>query len=148
MDRELKFQRWPSSGQKWPRTTVGASATLTLYREKVRGWSMKNRSKCNFFRYSGQSNPRPTYGQRSFWPIMSVLTSKMNEKSWLRDGSPNIISRKGKGVVHEKSVKRQLLQIVLQMKPRNFIWIESLSSKDDRPQVKNGREQLWALQQP
>ena len=50
MDRELKFQRWPSSLQKWPSTTLVATETLSLYRENLRGWSMKNRSKCNFFR--------------------------------------------------------------------------------------------------
>ena len=104
------------------------------------GWSMKNRSKCNFFRYSGQSNPRPTYGQRSFWPNMTVLRSKMSEPFRGCDGGPVIIWRKGKGVVHEKSVKMQLLQIQMAIKPPTLIWTEIILAKYDRPQVKNERE--------
>ena len=109
---------------------------------------MKNRSKCNFFRYSGQSNLRPSYGQRSFWPNMTVLRSKMSENIPWCISDPVIIWRKGKGVVHEKSVKMQLLPILLQIKSPTLIWIESLSSKDDRPHFKNGRAQLVAHQQP
>ena len=51
-------------------------------------------------------------------------------------------------MVHEKSVKSQRLQILLQIKIRVSQWIESLSSKDDRPHFKNGRAQLVAHQQP
>ena len=137
MDKDHFGQIWTSSGQKWPRTTPGASATQSLYGEKVRGWSMKNRSKCNFFQYSGQSNLRPSYGQRSFWPIMSVLTSKMAEHSGRSDGDPNIISRKSKGVVHEKSVKMQLLQIRMAIKPPTRIWTEIILAKYERPHFKN-----------
>ena len=79
---------------------------------------------------------------------MNVLTSKMSEQSSCRDGGAVIISRKGKGVVHEKSVKMQLLQIRMAIKPRIHIWIEMSCAKYDRPQVKNGREQLWVRLRP
>ena len=79
---------------------------------------------------------------------MNVLTSKMAEHNSGCDGNPIIISRKGKGVVHEKSVKSQCLQILLQKISATLIWIESLSSEDDRPQVKNGRAQLGLLRRP
>ena len=148
MDRDHFGQIWTSSGQKWPRTTLAASETLSLYREKVRGWSMKNRSKCNFFQYSGQSNLRPSYGQRSFWPNMNVLRSKMAENNSGSFSNPVIIWRKGKGVVHEKSVKSQCLQILLQKILAVLIWTEIILAKYDHPQVKNGRAQLWLLQRP
>merc|ERR1712074_348279 len=125
-----------------------ASAAQSLYGEKVRGWSMKNRSKCNFFRYRWQSNLRLSYGQRSFWPNMTVLRSKMSENIPCCFGSPVIIWRKGKGVVHEKSVKMQLLQIQMAIKPPTLIWTEIILAKYDRPQVKNGRAQLVLLQRP
>ena len=79
---------------------------------------------------------------------MTVLRSKMAEHNSWRVSNPIIISRKLKGVVHEKSVKMQLLPILLQIKSPTLIWIESLSSKDDRPHFKNGRAQLVAHQQP
>ena len=69
-----------------------------------------------------------------------------NNSGCFRD--PIIISRKGKGVVHEKSVKMQLLQIEMAIKPTPLIWTEIILAKYDRPQVKNGREQLGLLQRP
>ena len=66
----------------------------------------------------------------------------------VRSGSPIIISRKLKGVVHDKSVKMQLLQILRAIKPPSLIWTEIILAKYDRPQVKNGRAQLVARQQP
>ena len=51
-------------------------------------------------------------------------------------------------VVHEKSVKMQLLQILRAIKPSAHIWTEIILAKYDRPQVKNGREQLGLLQRP
>merc|ERR1712055_317022 len=91
------------------------------------------------FLVPGQSNPRPTYGQRSFWPNMTVLRSKMSEPFRGRISGPVIIWRKGKGLVHEKSVKMQLLQILLAIKPPTLIWTEIILAKYDRPQVKNER---------
>ena len=79
---------------------------------------------------------------------MTVLTSKMAEHNSGCDGNPIIIWRKGKGVVHEKSVKSQCLQILLQKISAVLIWTEIILAKYDRPQVKNGREQLGLLQRP
>ena len=79
---------------------------------------------------------------------MTILTSKMKKLCSVRVSNPIIISRKGKGVVHEKSVKSQRLQILLQIKMQVPQWIESLSSKDDRPHFKNERAKLVLLQQP
>ena len=79
---------------------------------------------------------------------MSVLTSKMTEQRGTRDGNPNIISRKSKGVVHEKSVKMQLLQITMAIKPRVHIWIEMSRAKYERPHFKNERDQLTPHRQP
>ena len=79
---------------------------------------------------------------------MNVLTSKMAEHNSMRDGNPIIISRKSKGVVHEKSVKSQCLQILLQKISAVLIWTEIILAKYDRPQVKNGRAQLGLLQRP
>ena len=109
---------------------------------------MKNWSKCNFFRYSWHSNPESTYGQRSFWPIMSVLTSKMAENNSGCVSNPIIISRKLKGVVHEKSVKMQLLQIRMAIKPPTHIWIEIILAKYERPHFKNEREHPVLRRQP
>ena len=91
---------------------------------------------------------RSTYGWRGPVPNITVLSSKMAEINSFRDGGPVIISRKAKGVVHEKSVKSQRLQILLQIKMQVPQWIESLSSKDDRPHFKNERAKLVLLQQP
>ena len=79
---------------------------------------------------------------------MTILTSKMKKLCSVRDGDPIIIWRKGKGVVHEKSVKSQCLQILLQKISAVLIWTEIILAKYDRPQVKNGRAQLVARQQP
>ena len=87
MDRDHFGQIWPSSLQKWASKGNCATEIPSLYGEKLIGWSMKNRSKCNFFRYSGQSNPQPTYGWRAFWPNMTVLTSKMSENNSVPDGA-------------------------------------------------------------
>ncbi len=78
---------------------------------------------------------------------MTVLRSKMAEHNSGRFSNPIIIWRKLKGVVHEKSVKMQLLQILRAIKPTPLIWTEIILAKYDRPQVKNEREQLWLLQQ-
>ena len=64
----------------------------------------------------------------------------MAEQSSGRISNPIIISRKGKGVVHEKLVKMQLLQILRAIKPPTLIWTEIILAKYDRPQVKNERE--------
>ena len=72
----------------------------------------------------------------------------MSENNSGPDGNPNIISRKSKGVVHEKSVKRQLLQILLQKIPPSHIWTEVILAKDERPHFKNDREKLWVLLRP
>ena len=121
MDRDHFGQIWTSSVQKWPSKARVASATLSLYGEKVRGWSMKNRSKVNVFRYSCKKFLQSSYGQRSFWPNMTVLRSKMSDQSRGSIWGPVIIWRKGKGVVHEKSVKMQLLPILLQIKSPTLI---------------------------
>ena len=71
---------------------------------------------------------------------MTILTSKMKKLCSVRDGDPIIIWRKSKGVVHEKSVKMQLLQILRAIKPSAHIWTEIILAKYDRPQVKNERE--------
>merc|ERR1712105_304824 len=136
------------AGQKWPSTTPGTTEAQSLYQENLRGWSMKNRSKCNFFRYSCKLTRSPTYGQRSFWPNMTVLRSKMAEHNSGHDGGPVIISRKSKGVVHEKSVKMQLLQILLQINTQSHIWTEIILAKYERPHFKNGRAQLRARRRP
>ncbi|MCP3679002.1 MAG: hypothetical protein GY782_01375 [Gammaproteobacteria bacterium] len=81
-------------------------------------------------------------------PNISVLTSKMSENNSGRVSSPIIISRKLKGVVHKKSVKMQLLQILLQINTQSLIWTELILAKYERPQFKNGRAQLVARQQP
>ena len=73
---------------------------------------------------------------------MNVLSSKMAEINSFRDGGPVIISRKAKGVVHEKSVKMQLLQIRMAIKPRVHIWIEMSRAKYERPHFKNERAKL------
>ena len=78
---------------------------------------------------------------------MAVLTSKMSEQSSGCVGNPVIIWRKGKGVVHEKSVKMQLLQILRAIKPSAHIWTEIILAKYDRPHFKNEREKLWLRQQ-
>ena len=62
--------------------------------------------------------------------------------------NPVIISRKSKGVVHEKSVKMQLLQIILKINTHYHIWTEIILAKYERPHLKNGREQLRVRQQP
>ena len=61
---------------------------------------------------------------------------------------PVIIWRKGKGVVHEKSVKMQLLQMEMAIKPTPLIWTEIILAKYERPQFKNGRAKLGSHQQP
>ena len=71
---------------------------------------------------------------------MNVLTSKMTENNSGCVSSPIIISRKSKGVVHEKSVKTQCLQILLAFKPPTHIWIEIILAKYERPHFKNERE--------
>ena len=72
----------------------------------------------------------------------------MSENSGRSDGDPNIILRKSKGVVHEKSVKMQLLQILLAIKPSAHIWTEIIFAKYQPPHFKNEREKLWVRQQP
>ena len=72
----------------------------------------------------------------------------MAEHNSGRFSNPIIIWRKLKGVVHEKSAKMQLLQILRPIKPTPLIWTEIILAKYDRPQVKNGRAQLVARQQP
>ena len=62
--------------------------------------------------------------------------------------NPVIISRKSKGVVHEKSVKMQLLQIRMAIKPSAHIWTEIIFAKYQPPHFKNEREKLWVRQQP
>ena len=42
----------------------------------------------------------------------------------------------------------QLAQILEPINSAIHTWMESLSSKDDRPRMKNEREQLWELQRP
>ena len=79
---------------------------------------------------------------------MNVLSSKMAEQSSGRISNPIIIWRKLKGVVHEKSVKMQLLQILRAIKPPALIWIEIILAKYERPQFKNGRAKLVSHQQP
>ena len=79
---------------------------------------------------------------------MTVLRSKMAEHNSGRFSNPIIIWRKLKGVVHEKSVKMQLLQILRAIKPPSLIWTEIILAKYDRPQVKNEREQLDPLLWP
>ena len=78
---------------------------------------------------------------------MTILTSKMKKLCSVRDGDPIIIWRKSKGVVHEKSVKMQLLQILRAIKPSAHIWTEIILAKYDRPHFKNEREKLWSRQQ-
>ena len=72
----------------------------------------------------------------------------MSENNSGPDGNPNIISRKSKGAVHEKSVKRQLLQILLQIKPTSRIWTEIILAKYDSPSFKNEREHPVGLLRP
>ena len=79
---------------------------------------------------------------------MNVLSSKMAEINSFRDGGPVIISRKGKGVVHEKSVKMQLLPILLAFKPPSNIWTEIILAEYERPYFKNERKKLWVLLRP
>ena len=55
-----------------------------------------------------------------------------------------VYMRKANRVVHEKSVKMQLLQILLQIKPQSHIWTEIILAKYQRPHFKNEREQLRA----
>ena len=64
----------------------------------------------------------------------------MSEKSFGCVSNPIIISRKSKGVVHEKSVKMQLLQIRMAIKPPTRIWTEIILAKYDSPSFKNERE--------
>ena len=79
---------------------------------------------------------------------MTVLTSKMAEHNSGCDGNPIIISRKSKGVVHEKSVKMQLLQIIMKINTHYHTWTEIILAKYDRPQVKNEREHPGVLLRP
>ena len=148
MDRDVPCQIWTSSLQKWASKAPGATEIPSLYRGKLRGWSMKNRSKCNFFRSFWKLTRTTTYGQRSFWPNISLLTSKMSENNSGCVSSPIIISRKSKGVVHEKSVKTQCLQILLAFKPPTHIWIEIILAKYERPHFKNEREHPVLRRQP
>ena len=61
--------------------------------------------------------------------------------------NPVIISRKSKGVVHEKSVKMQLLQIILKINTHYHTWTEIILAKYQPPHFKNEREQLRVRQQ-
>ena len=79
---------------------------------------------------------------------MTVLRSKMAEHNSGCFRDPIIIWRKGKGVVHEKSVKMQLLPILRAIKPTPLIWTEIILAKYDRPQVKNEREHPGVLLRP
>ena len=79
---------------------------------------------------------------------MNVLTSKMSEQSSGHDGGPVIILRKANRVVHEKSVKMQLLQIIMKINTHYHIWTENILAKYERPHFKNEREQLVLLKQP
>ena len=51
-------------------------------------------------------------------------------------------------MVHEKSVKMQLLQIILKINTHYHIWTEVILAKYQPPHFKNGREQLRVRQQP
>ena len=62
--------------------------------------------------------------------------------------NPVIILGKSNRVVHEKSVKMQLLQILLQINTQSHIWTEIILAKYDRPQVKNEREHPGVLLRP
>ena len=79
---------------------------------------------------------------------MNLLTSKMSENNSGCVSSPVIILGKANRVVHEKSVKMQLLQILLAIKPSAHICLESLSSEDEPSHVKNEREQLDPRRRP
>ena len=78
---------------------------------------------------------------------MTILTSKMKKLCSVRVSNPIIISRKGKGVVHEKSVKMQLLQIILKINTHYHTWTEIILAKYQPPHFKNEREQLRVRQQ-
>ena len=78
---------------------------------------------------------------------MNLLTSKMSENNSGCVSSPVIILGKANRVVHEKSVKMQLLQILLAIKPSAHIWTEIILAKYQRPHLKNEREQLWLRRQ-
>ena len=72
----------------------------------------------------------------------------MSENNSGHDGDPVIILGKANRVVHEKSVKMQLLQILLAIKPSAHIWTEIIFAKYQPPHFKNEREKLWVRQQP
>ena len=59
-----------------------------------------------------------------------------------------VYMRKANRVVHEKSVKMQLLQILLQIKPPSHIWTEIILAKYERPHFKNERAKVTVRRRP
>ena len=140
MDGELKFQRWTFSRRKWARTTRSAPETLTLYRENLRGWSMKNRSKCNP-EWSLMLSQHKIRWVWAIWgpPKASGSLPEGSEQHW------NL--GRVKMTLTLRRLNYQRLQILEKINSPTRIWMERLRAKYEPPHFKNEREQLWLRQQ-
>ena len=140
MDRDHFGQIWPSSLQKWARKALVASAVQSLYWGSGKSWLLAVGGQM-----VSQINPKwvlmlSQHKMRWVWAIWgppkpSGTLPEGSDQHW-NLGRVKMTNR----VVHEKSVKMQLLQILRAIKPRVNIWIEIILAKYDRPQVKNERE--------